>query len=213
MCLDRHVSGARWAAEKGHLDVVKWLGGKGPEEGGADVNQADNDGTTPLCIAALNGHVNVVKWLGGKGPDQGKADVNQANNNGCTPLYIAAEDGRLDMVKWLGGKGPEEGGADLNLARNNGWTPLAAAAYFRRPDVAKWFLDQEISEQHLLNALPQARLQRDAAQRPPDERAEWRFVVARIHRNRVLGVAVAYAVRHIRLVRFVNHCQRIVRDY
>ena len=33
---------------QGHLDVVKYL-----SESGADINKADKDGTTPVCIAAL----------------------------------------------------------------------------------------------------------------------------------------------------------------
>ena len=33
------------------MEVVKWLAGKGPGEGGADVNKATNDGWTPLDFA------------------------------------------------------------------------------------------------------------------------------------------------------------------
>jgi ankyrin repeat protein len=126
------------AAQNGHQDVVKWLGGKGPDEGGADVNQAMNGGFTPLYIAAYNGHVNVVKWLGGKGPDEGGADVNQANKDGATPLFAAAVKGHLAVVKWLGGKGPDQGKADVNQATNKGETPLFIAALKGRLDVVKW---------------------------------------------------------------------------
>ncbi len=47
-----------WAAEKGHLDVVKYL-----VEKGADVKAANNDGRTPLNMAARNSHLDVVKYL------------------------------------------------------------------------------------------------------------------------------------------------------
>ena len=126
------------AAQLNRLDVVKWLGGKGPDEGGADVNQAANDGGTPLIIAAQKGHLDVVKWLGGKGLDEGGADVNQTMNGGATPLYVAAQQNNLDVVKWLGGKGLDQGGADVNLAADGGWTPLLIAAFHGRLDMVKW---------------------------------------------------------------------------
>ena len=54
------------ASQNGHLDVVKWLAGKGPGEGGANINLASKHGNTPLYCAALHGHLDVVKWIAGK---------------------------------------------------------------------------------------------------------------------------------------------------
>jgi ankyrin repeat protein len=54
---------------------------------GADVNQANDYGTTPLYTAAEKGHEAIVRALIDFG-----ADVNKANNNGWTPLYMAARD-------------------------------------------------------------------------------------------------------------------------
>ena len=45
----------RTAAENGHLDVVRHL-----VEVGADKDQAQNQGATPLCIAAEKSHLDVV---------------------------------------------------------------------------------------------------------------------------------------------------------
>ena len=48
---------------------------------GADVNQADNNGYTPLMLAAVVGNVNIVRVLleGGAKVDQAKADQNKAD--------------------------------------------------------------------------------------------------------------------------------------
>jgi ankyrin repeat protein len=43
------------AAQNGHLEVVKYLLAKD----GIEVNKADNDGDTPLYVAAQNDHVNI----------------------------------------------------------------------------------------------------------------------------------------------------------
>ena len=47
------------AAEKGHKDVLLLLMGRG-----AQPDEADKYGQTPLHGAALNGHLEVVKLLG-----------------------------------------------------------------------------------------------------------------------------------------------------
>lgn len=52
---------------------------------GAKVNQAANDGVTPLHVATQAGHAEVAALLFAKG-----AAVNRGNNNGFTPLYTAA---------------------------------------------------------------------------------------------------------------------------
>jgi ankyrin repeat protein len=60
------------AAENGHLDVVRHL-----LDVGADKDQANNSGATPLFIAAENGHLDVVRHLVEVG-----ADKDEANNSG-----------------------------------------------------------------------------------------------------------------------------------
>ena len=63
---------------------------------GADVNQADNDGTTPLIIVSGTGHVEVVRALLDRG-----ADVNQATNNGGTPLMLAKAFKHTEIIRLL----------------------------------------------------------------------------------------------------------------
>jgi ankyrin repeat protein len=91
------------AALGGHLEVVRCLA----KELGANVNQANGDGSTPLLIAAYLGDVDMVRCL----IEELGADINKANKVGATSLFIAAEQGHLNMVICLG-----ELGADLNLA-------------------------------------------------------------------------------------------------
>ena len=42
-----------WAAENGHLDVVKWL----------HVNRTDGYKRLIMILAAYNGHLDIVEWL------------------------------------------------------------------------------------------------------------------------------------------------------
>ena len=66
------------ASRNGHVEVVRAL-----VEAGASVDQARNDGVTPLCIASEEGHVEVVRVLVAAG-----ASVDQANNDRVTPLLM-----------------------------------------------------------------------------------------------------------------------------
>eukprot|EP00982_Pelagococcus_subviridis_P015521 31407-Pelagococcus_subviridis.AAC.5 len=87
------------AASNGHEAVVRAL-----IEAGADVNKANDNGTTPLFIAAQKGHEAVVKALMEAG-----AVVNKADNHGGTPLHGTARNGHEAVVKAL-----VDAGADVN---------------------------------------------------------------------------------------------------
>ena len=65
----------------GKLEVVKAL-----IKAKAKVNQAAENGCTPLLIASEQGKLEVVKAL-----IKAKAKVNQATEDGATPLYIASQ--------------------------------------------------------------------------------------------------------------------------
>ena len=49
------------------------------------MNQAANDGMTPLFIAAQQGHIDILRVLVKAG-----ADLDQARDNGATPVNLAA---------------------------------------------------------------------------------------------------------------------------
>ena len=88
-------------------------------QGGEDVNAADENGSTPLFIAARDGDTARVRWLAERG-----ADVDKADNDGRTPLYVAAEEGHTKAVRTL-----LACGAEVDKADNLDCTPLHAAAY------------------------------------------------------------------------------------
>ena len=52
---------------------------------GADVNNADEQGCTPLMAASQNGHVEIVDML-----LAAQANANAANNDGQTALHMAS---------------------------------------------------------------------------------------------------------------------------
>ena len=81
---------------------------------GVDVNQATNDGATPLFMASQNAHAVVSLLLGKEG-----VDVNQARNGGYAPLSIAILLGHAEVVSLLLGKE----GVDVNQATDDGATP------------------------------------------------------------------------------------------
>jgi ankyrin repeat protein len=87
---------------------------------GADATQADDQGHTPLFIAAQCGQLAVVRYLA----KELGADVNQSDQEGWTPLPIAAQNGHLAVVRCL----VLECGADVNLGNQFGATPLYIAA-------------------------------------------------------------------------------------
>lgn len=97
------------AAAKGDLtDVKRHL------KRGSALNAVDNNGNTPMMVAAENGRLEIIQYLAGKG-----ADVDSKNRQGITPLRYAVEGNHLDVVRYLVGKG-----ADVSATGDDGKTPL-----------------------------------------------------------------------------------------
>ena len=77
---------------------------------GANIEATQDEGTTPLQLAAILGHVDMVKHLVARG-----ANINAANDRGGTVLFMARSgytlarkvggdqfaSERLELVKWL----------------------------------------------------------------------------------------------------------------
>jgi ankyrin repeat protein len=76
-----------YAARDGRLEAARIL-----VTAGADVNQADANGITPLIMAITNNHVEVARFLMDRG-----ADINASDWYGRTPLWAAVETRNMDV--------------------------------------------------------------------------------------------------------------------
>ena len=86
----------KFAAGRGHVDVVRYLA-----ELGADPNAATNEHRiTAMMMATMNGHVEAIRALAEIGVDPNTTDL-----RGITAMVIAAWKGHLDAIG--AGCGPE----------------------------------------------------------------------------------------------------------
>lgn len=104
---------------------------------GMDVKGADNNGNTPLHVAAYKGSTDIAQLLIEKG-----ANVNAPNGRGETPLVMVAHGSymnknSLDVAKLL-----IEKRANINAKNNNGETPLYAAVNNRSIDLIKLLIEK-----------------------------------------------------------------------
>ncbi|CAM9381361.1 unnamed protein product [Ectocarpus sp. 13 AM-2016] len=97
----------------------------------ANVDQRDNDGFTPLIVAAQEGHHNVVRVLLEHG-----AQISMASYAGCTALIMTAIHGQPAVATAL-----LDAGADVNTSDINGCTALYCAANHGHLSVAKILLE------------------------------------------------------------------------
>ncbi len=77
----------------------------------------DDNGYTPLHMAAQYGHKDLAKWLLTR-----KAEVNAKSNENATPLHAAAAGGYKDLAELL-----LANKADVNAKATNDLTPLGLA--------------------------------------------------------------------------------------
>ncbi|XP_033106876.1 ankyrin repeat domain-containing protein 50-like [Anneissia japonica] len=94
-------------------------------DGGASVNQVDDNGRSLLSNAAFIGNVDVVKVLMNRG-----ADVDVADKTGQTAISLASRQGHSDIVDVL-----IKHKGNLDHTDHEGWTPLRSAAWAGHTDV------------------------------------------------------------------------------
>ena len=115
-----------YACNKGQFEVVQKA--KALIENGADPNESDDQGCTPLHHASRNGSKKIVKLLLKHG-----ANVNaKLNTTFKTPLHEAVNHGHLNIVKiliWYG--------ADLSCKTRNQTTPIHIAAVKGHVEIVK----------------------------------------------------------------------------
>ena len=89
--VDWHGRSPLWyAAFSGHPDILELLLKKDPF-----LNRQDNNGFTPLAIAAQKGHLQTVNYL------RDMVDLSISTNTGHTPLSLATSARHLECVKSL----------------------------------------------------------------------------------------------------------------
>ncbi|XP_069787505.1 ankyrin repeat and SOCS box protein 3 isoform X2 [Narcine bancroftii] len=115
------------AAYQGHLEVLKFLLGKG-----ADKESKDDYGITPLFLAAQYGKLESLRILVQHG-----SNVNCQAYDKATPLFIAAQEGHVECVELL-----LSHGADANLYCNeDDWQlPIHAAAQMGKVNVLEFLI-------------------------------------------------------------------------
>ncbi|KAL3254416.1 hypothetical protein ABHI18_008950 [Aspergillus niger] len=116
-----------WAAERGHVAVVKLL--LAAEE--VDIDSRNSIGRSPLSLAAQNGHDEVVKLL-----IREDLDIDSKDVPGSTPLALAAENGHERIIRLLLATGK----ADIDSRDSSGNSPLSLAAQFGHEAVVKILL-------------------------------------------------------------------------
>ena len=115
-------------------------------DSGADVNEGDELGETPLHDAVVRDYGDISILLIEKG-----ADVNAPDVRGLTPMHAAAWGGYGDMVDLLISKG-----ADINARDKDGVTPLHAAARAGRPETVALLIAKgaDVNAQNKNNLTP-----------------------------------------------------------
>jgi pectate lyase len=113
-------------------------------ENGIDINVKDNQGNTPLHLAAQGGHREVVEFLLSK-----DSDVNTRRTGypaGDTPLHTAVRAGNIDIVELL-----LRNGADTDVKNESGQTPLDIALSRNRKDIIELLISKgaDVSSVHL----------------------------------------------------------------
>ena len=114
------------AIEKGMLDKIKVM-----TEDGTDINQLDEDGTTPLQVAAKAGNIAIFNLLLNAG-----ANVDIPDNKGRTALTEASKRGHTDIVKLL-----LENGADPIRPDVKDATPFHMASKKGHSEVVQMLID------------------------------------------------------------------------
>jgi ankyrin repeat protein len=116
-----------WACRGVHVEVVKFLAGRG-----ADVDARDANGVRPLHSVASRGHLEAAGVLLDRG-----ASVEARMSDGSTPLHLAAANGHADLAALLVDKGALSGVRD-----DREDTPLQAAAREGRWEVVGLLADR-----------------------------------------------------------------------
>ena len=106
------------ATEKGHTFLVRLALDKEPR---------DNEGFTPLHVAAKHGQMEALTYLSEK-----SSDIAPKTENGMTPIHLAAQHGQMEALKYLCEKS-----SDIAPKTNFGLTPLELATHHQQIEAVR----------------------------------------------------------------------------
>lgn len=98
---------------------------------GTNIDTVDQQGNTPLMLAAKIGNPRIMDIILSHNPD-----INKQNKIGSTALLVAAETGQLHLVKKLIGHG-----ADVSVRDNNDNTAISLASRFSHNQIVEFLKD------------------------------------------------------------------------
>ncbi len=113
------------AAYHGNLNTIKEM-----IQAGADLNQPDKNGWTPLMHASSRGHLDIVRYMVEKG-----ANLKYRTKTGLTSLMAAAAGGKMDVADYLIIKG-----CDIKAKTTFNMSAFSYAAYNNHPQVVCFML-------------------------------------------------------------------------
>ena len=119
---------ARDAARGGYVHVLQYL-----QTRGADLNQADAAGWSPILLAARSGQLATVRYL----VEIIGADVRAKNRIKTTCLMLAAGAGQAELCRYL-----LDRGANVDAKSNHGITALMYAASSGNTELAKLLVER-----------------------------------------------------------------------
>jgi ankyrin repeat protein len=138
--MGNHLCGTLHGASPiGHLECIITL-----LDRGADVNEKDNCGLTPLHWASSRGYSRCVRtlldhFLLRNGADGNRTNVNEKDVKGWTPLHYASFNGNEECIKIL-----LDYNANFNEKNNEGKTPIELAFQTTKEVFNKWIEDNEL---------------------------------------------------------------------
>ncbi|XP_046340859.2 putative ankyrin repeat protein RF_0381 [Haliotis rufescens] len=104
-----------------NVDIVKYV----LKQNVVDINSRDNEGMTPVLLAAFWGERDAFDLLIGRG-----ADTTVVNENGDNILHLSCKGGNLEIVKYV----LKQDIVDIESRDNEGMTPVLLAAFWGERD-------------------------------------------------------------------------------
>ena len=134
-CDKNGLTAVLYAAQQGHLDVLKLL-----KERGTNIHVQSEMGSNSIMSAAIGtGDCDTVRWLIEKG-----VDVNHCDKNGFTAVLNAAQQGNLDVLKLL-----KERGANIHVQSEMGRNSIMSAATGTGDcDTVRWLIEKGVDVNH-----------------------------------------------------------------